>query len=65
MLYQEYQEMYPSGMPGLEEPQETSIMVGTNNQTPLSEPLQIQAPSEGGEIRIALPEFSGFEKVEE
>lgn len=65
MLYQEYQEMYPSGMPGLEEPQETSIMVGTNNQTPLSEPLQIQAPSEGGEIRIALPKFSGFEKVEE
>lgn len=65
MLYREYQEMYPSGMPGFEEAQETSIMVGTNNQNPLSEPLEIEASSEGGEVRVALPKFTGFEKVEE
>lgn len=65
LLYREYSQMYPNGMPGFESPESTDIMVGTNNQSPWGETLEVSAPASGGEIRIALPEIKGFEQVEE
>ena len=65
LLYKEYSQMYPNGMPGFESPESTDIMVGTNNQSPWGETLEVNAPASGGEIRIALPEIKGFEQVEE
>ena len=64
LLYEEYSQMYPGGMPGFEGPEDTEIMVGTNNQVPWSETLELNAPAAGGEVRVPLPEFKGFEKVE-
>lgn len=57
--------MYPNGMPGFEGPESTDIMVGTNNQSPWDDTLEVSAPASGGEIRISLPEIKGFEQVEE
>lgn len=65
LLTQEYQEMWPGGMPGFEEQQETAIMVGTTNQSVNIEGTNdIQIPSKGGEYRIPLPEIKGKGGVE-